>query len=192
MKRTARGGHVGRPRIMRKAGRSGRFGAVMAAAAVVALAGGLSACGGNDSTVSSTPSAAATTSSDAGSSGTAETSKSQIDPKPSGAPQTAPPETPQALPSDYPGPTAAELSQSDHRFLDTLRSQDVAFAGNSDSAVSTGNYVCAAGADQVPADQIHATVLASIALDAQNRGDQADVEKQTDTFISTAQDTLCK
>ncbi len=161
-----------------------------AAAAAVALAGGLSACGGNDSTVSSTPSVS-TPAPTSDAEGGATSPTKTVDPKPTGVPRTAPPETPEALPSDYPGPTDTAMSQQDKVFLDALRSQKIGFAEDSDAAVSAGNYVCAAQANNAPADQIHATVLASIALDAKARGAQVDSEKDTTAFIETAQSKLC-
>ncbi|QDQ96372.1 DUF732 domain-containing protein [Tomitella fengzijianii] len=179
---------------MKSTARRSRFGAVVAAAAVIALAGGLSACGDNESTVSSTPSAATSAPAPTGAAptGGADASAKPVDPRPTAVPKTAPPETPEALPSDYPGPTDTALTQRDQVFLDALRSQKIGFADASDSAVSTGNYVCAAQGSDTPADQIHATVLASIALDAQARGVQVDAEKDTSAFIATAQGKLCK
>ncbi|WP_182358967.1 DUF732 domain-containing protein [Tomitella gaofuii] len=180
---------------MKSTARRSRVGAVAAAAAAIALAGGLSACGGNDSTVSSTPSAATSAPAPTGTAEagapSADASARPVDPRPTAVPKTAPPETPQALPSDYPGPTDTALTQRDQVFLDALRSQKIGFADASDSAVSTGNYVCAAQSSNTPADQIHATVLATIALDAQSRGAQVDAEKDAAAFIATAQSKLC-
>lgn len=169
-------------------------GRIAAAAVMIALAGGLAACGGNESTVSSTPSAVTPTAAPgagAAGGGAAATGTARVDPSPTGKAETAPPETPEALPTDYPGPTKTEITQQDQKFLDALRSEKIAFADASDAAVSTGNYVCAAQASDTPADQIHATVLATIALDAQARGAQVDAEAATTTFIATAQSTLC-
>lgn len=160
-----------------------------AAAAAVALAGGLAACGGNDSTVSSTPSVS--TPAPTGSDGGAASATKTVDPKPTDVPRTAPPETPEALPSDYPGPTDTAMTQQDKVFLDALRSQKIGFAEDSEAAVSAGNYVCAAQANNAPADQIHATVLASIALDAKARGAEIDAETDTTAFIETAESKLC-
>lgn len=186
---------------MKRTGLSGRVGRAAAGAAVVALAGGLAACGGNDSTVSSTPSVSATTAAtESAAPTTAESAEksSGAAQKPTGAaeptdvPKTAPPETPQALPSDYPGPTRTELTERDHRLVDALKSQNIAFAQDASAAVSTADYVCAADGGGVSDDQIHATVLASIALDAQNRDADIDAEADTAAFIDTARKTFCQ
>lgn len=187
---------------MKRTGLGGRLGRAATGAAVVALAGGLAACGGNDSTVSSTPSVSATTSApgspgsttaDETPEGTAGNTRTPMSSAhPSDVPKTAPPETPQALPSDYPGPTQTELTDRDHRFVDALTSQDIAFADDASAAVSAADYVCAADDGGVSDDQVHATVLASIALDAQNRDADIDAEADTTAFIDTARKKFCQ
>ena len=143
----------------------------------VAASSMLVACGSDDSTATgaptSTTTAAATTTEASSSTSAAESTTTTVAPTTSpGEAATAPPEQPQAVPDDFPGPTESQIDNRGQRFLDELKSKGVTPAGNGDIAVSTANYICAAQAQGVAADEITTYVTANVGVEASAAGTQ--------------------
>jgi hypothetical protein len=166
----------------------------------VAASSMLVACGSDDSTATgaptSTTTAAATTTEASSSTSAAESTTTTVAPTTSpGEAATAPPEQPQAVPDDFPGPTESQIDNRGQRFLDELKSKGVTPAGNGDIAVSTANYICAAQAQGVAADEITTYVTANVGVEASAAGTQMNetqAAQAAQTYIAAAQATYCK
>ncbi|MFE3289577.1 DUF732 domain-containing protein [Rhodococcus sp. NPDC059234] len=163
----------------------------LSAAAVGVLAG----CGSDDSTASGNPTL--TTAQGTGSP-TAQPLATGIEVPPYTSPvvaATAPPETPQAVPSGFPGPTEAPaLDARGKAFLDALRKGGVAPAGSGDVAISTANYICSAKANNVDDGEITAYVTGMAGAEATLAGvtQSADQAAQAaKVYIDAAQSTYC-
>ncbi|MDQ0280455.1 DUF732 domain-containing protein [Rhodococcoides fascians] len=165
----------------------------------VAASSMLVACGSDDSTATgaptSTTTAAATTTEASSSTSAAESTTTTVAPTTSpGEAATAPPEQPQAVPDDFPGPTESQIDNRGQRFLDELKSKGVTPAGNGDIAVSTANYICAAQAQGVAADEITTYVTANVGVEASAAGTQMNetqAQQAAQTYIAAAQATYC-
>ncbi|MDI9933038.1 DUF732 domain-containing protein [Rhodococcus sp. IEGM 1354] len=166
----------------------------------VAASSMLVACGSDDSTATgaptSTTTAAATTTEASSSTSAAESTTTTVAPTTSpGEAATAPPEQPQAVPDDFPGPTESQIDDRGQRFLAELKSKGVTPAGNGDIAVSTANYICAAQAQGVAADEITTYVTANVGVEASAAGTQMNetqAAQAAQTYIAAAQATYCK
>ena len=165
----------------------------------VAACAKLAAWGIDDSTATgaptSTTTAAATTTEASSSTSAAESTTTTVAPTTSpGEAATAPPEQPQAVPDDFPGPTESQIDNRGQRFLDELKSKGVTPAGNGDIAVSTANYICAAQAQGVAADEITTYVTANVGVEASAAGTQMNetqAQQAAQTYIAAAQATYC-
>ena len=152
----------------------------------VAASSMLGACGSDDSPAPGAPSS---------STSAAESTTTTVAPTTSpGEAATAPPEQPQAVPDDFPGPTESQIDNRGQRFLDELKSKGVTPAGNGDIAVSTANYICAAQAQGVAADEITTYVTANVGVEASAAGTQMNetqAQQAAQTYIAAAQAMYC-
>ncbi|KZE98890.1 DUF732 domain-containing protein [Rhodococcus cerastii] len=164
----------------------------------VAASSMLVACGSDDSTATgaptSTTSAVETTTEASSTTSAAETTTAAPTTSP-GEAATAPPEQPQPVPDDFPGPTESQIDDRGQSFLDELRKQGVTPAGNGDIAVSTANYICAAQAQGVTAEEISTFVTANVGVEASASGTQmseTQAQQAAQTYIAAAQATYCR
>lgn len=170
----------------------------LSAVAIAAAAGGLLAgCGGDDSTASSNPGSSADTSASAAASGSATPDLSNPDSSPPvtspGAAATAPPETPQSVPSGFPGPTQAPpLASRDKALLEELEKNGVTSSGNGENAIAFANYICAAVRDNVADDQISAYVTAMAGSELGITGSRMLPEDAAKIYIDASKKTYCK
>ncbi|MFC4606112.1 DUF732 domain-containing protein [Rhodococcus kronopolitis] len=165
---------------------------VMLAASVGVLAG----CGSDDSTASSTPTL--TTAQSPGSA-TVPPLNTDIEVPPYTPPAvaaTAPPETPETVPSGFPGPTKApEIDSRGRAYLDALKAGGVTPAEGGDIAISTANYICAATADNVPSEEISAFVTGMAGVEAGMSGATVtpeDAARAAQVYIDAARESYCK
>lgn len=168
---------------------------VMAAAASAMLV----ACGSDDSTATGAPTttttSAAETTTEASSTTSAAESTTAAPTTSPGEAATAPPEQPQPVPDDFPGPTESQIDDRGESFLNELKSKGITPAGNGDIAVSTANYICAAQAQGVAADEISTFVTANVGVEASAAGTQMNetqAQQAAQTYIAAAQATYCK
>ncbi|WP_032381178.1 DUF732 domain-containing protein [Rhodococcoides fascians] len=165
----------------------------------VAASSMLVACGSDDSTAtgaptSTTTTAAATTTEASSTTSAAESTTAAPTTSP-GEAATAPPEQPQPVPDDFPGPTESQIDDRGQSFLDELKKQGITPAGNGDIAVSTANYICAAQAQGVAADEISTYVTANVGVEASAAGTQmseTQAQQAAQTYIAAAQATYCR
>ncbi len=164
----------------------------------VAASSMLVACGSDDSTATgaptSTTTAAATTTEASSTTSAAESTTAAPTTSP-GEAATAPPEQPQPVPDDFPGPTESQIDDRGQSFLDELKKQGITPAGNGDIAVSTANYICAAQAQGVAADEISTYVTANVGVEASAAGTQMNetqAQQAAQTYIAAAQATYCR
>ncbi|MBJ7350005.1 DUF732 domain-containing protein [Rhodococcus sp. 14-2483-1-1] len=164
----------------------------------VAASSMLVACGSDDSTATgaptSTTTAAATTTETSSTTSAAESTTAAPTTSP-GEAATAPPEQPQPVPDDFPGPTESQIDDRGQSFLDELKKQGITPAGNGDIAVSTANYICAAQAQGVAADEISTYVTANVGVEASAAGTQmseTQAQQAAQTYIAAAQATYCR
>ncbi|OZC88576.1 DUF732 domain-containing protein [Rhodococcus sp. 06-412-2C] len=164
----------------------------------VAASSMLVACGSDDSTATgaptSTTTAAATTTEASSTTSAAESTTAAPTTSP-GEAATAPPEQPQPVPDDFPGPTESQIDDRGQSFLDELKKQGITPAGNGDIAVSTANYICAAQAQGVAADEISTYVTANVGVEASAAGTQmseTQAQQAAQTYIAAAQATYCR
>ena len=163
----------------------------------VAACSMLVACGSDDSTATgaptSTTSAAETTTEASSTTSAAQTTTAAPTTSP-GEAATAPPEQPQPVPEDFPGPTESQIDDRGQRFLEELKQQGITPAGNGDIAVSTANYICAAQAQGVAPDEISTYVTANVGVEASASGTQiseTQAQQTAQTYIAAAQATYC-
>lgn len=165
---------------------------------VLAIAAGglLVACGSDDSTASGSPSTTSTTTTQATTTSADETATSAApDPAIPGEAATAPPEQPQPVPEDFPGPTETQIDDRGQSFLDELKKNGVTPAGNGEIAISTASYICSAKSQDVPADEITTFVTANVGVEASASGNQITAEQAGQTaqiYIQAAENTVCK
>ncbi|MFD4293686.1 DUF732 domain-containing protein [Rhodococcus sp. NPDC058505] len=173
------------------------FARVLAVGAFAALSVGvLAGCGSDDSTASSTPTL--TTAAGSGSP-TVPPLATGIEVPAYTTPSvaaTAPPETPEAVPSGFPGPTEAPaLDDRGRAYLEALKKGGVTPADNGDIAISTANYICAAKESNVAEDEILAYVTGMAGVEAGLAGGtptDEDATKAARVYIDAAQSTYCK
>lgn len=163
----------------------------------VAASSMLVACGSDDSTATGAPTSttAAATTTEASSTTSAAESTTTAPATSPGEAATAPPEQPQPVPDDFPGPTESQIDDRGTSFLDELKKQGITPAGNGDIAVSTANYICAAQAQGVAADEISTYVTANVGVEASASGTQMDetqAQQAAQTYIAAAQATYCR
>ncbi|OZF33514.1 DUF732 domain-containing protein [Rhodococcus sp. 14-2496-1d] len=158
----------------------------------------LVACGSDDSTATGAPttttSAAETTTVAESTTSAAETTTAAPTTSP-GEAATAPPEQPQPVPDDFPGPTESQIDDRGASFLEELKKQGITPAGNGDIAVSTANYICAAQAQGVTAEEISTFVTANVGVEASASGTQmseTQAQQAAQTYIAAAQATYCR
>lgn len=165
----------------------------------VAASSMLVACGSDDSTATGAPTSttttAATTTTEASSTTSAAESTTAAPTTSPGEAATAPPEQPQPVPDDFPGPTESQIDDRGQSFLEELKKQGITPAGNGDIAVSTANYICAAQAQGVAADEISTYVTANVGVEASAAGTQMNetqAQQAAQTYITAAQATYCR
>jgi Protein of unknown function (DUF732) len=173
------------------------LGAVSLTALAVAAAGVLVGCG-DDSTATSTPTSlsasptAAPTSSaatsTAGDSDDAEGSGQLASPGPAA---TAPPETPQAQPSDFPGPEATPMGEREQSLVDALADEGIEVSGNGESAVAIANYICAATQANEPEPTIVINVNAMTGVEQSITGTSMSPEQAGQIYIDVAKSSYC-
>lgn len=169
----------------------------LALGAMLAVSVGvLAGCGSDDSTASSTPTL--TTAQSPGSA-TVPPLKTDIEVPPYTPPAvaaTAPPETPESVPSGFPGPTEAPaVDERGQEFLDALKAGGVTPAEGGDIAISTANYICAAQANNRPADEVTAYVTGMAGVEAGMSGATVSPEeaaRAAGVYIAAATKTYCK
>ncbi|MDG3010444.1 DUF732 domain-containing protein [Rhodococcus sp. D2-41] len=180
---------------------------IVATAVVASGIGLLAGCGSNDSTASGKPSVSAAAKptataaapqqggstapggshGDAGAAAPAPT----IDPDPTGVAATAPPETPEALPQGFPGPTQPPRSPKDQAFLDQLDKAGVKVGNTGDIALTTANYICSALQAKVPTDQVTTTVTAITSSQSQLTGSKLKPADSAAIYIKVAKEDFC-
>ncbi|MDV8077246.1 DUF732 domain-containing protein [Rhodococcus sp. IEGM 1370] len=164
----------------------------------VAASSMLVACGSDDSTATGAPTSttsAVETTTEASSTTSAAESTTAAPTTSPGEAATAPPEQPQPVPDDFPGPTESQIDDRGQSFLDELRKQGITPAGNGDIAVSTANYICAAQAQGVTAEEISTFVTANVGVEASASGTQmseTQAQQAAQTYIAAAQATYCR
>lgn len=169
------------------------------ALAVGALAavsvGVLVGCGSDDSTASSTPTL--TTAAGSGSP-TAPPLATGIEVPEFTTPAvaaTAPPETPEPVPSGFPGPTEVpEIDARGEAYLAELKKGGVTPADKGDIAISTANYICAAQQSGVADPEILAYVTGMAGVEAGLAGSsptEADAARYAQVYIDAATSTYC-
>ncbi|MGW0045087.1 DUF732 domain-containing protein [Rhodococcus sp. NPDC003348] len=170
--------------------------ALAVGAFAVVTAGVLAGCGSDDSTASSTPTL--TTAAGSGSP-TVPPLATGIEVPAYTTPSvaaTAPPETPEAVPSGFPGPTEAPaLDDRGRAYLEALKKGGVTPADNGDIAISTANYICAAKASNVADEEILAYVTGMAGVEAGLSGatpSEEDAAKAARVYMDAAQSTYCK
>ncbi|TJZ73622.1 DUF732 domain-containing protein [Rhodococcus oryzae] len=161
--------------------------------ALAAVTGGLLAgCGSDDSTASSTPTLTTHSKS-------APAPETSIEVPPFTTPAvaaTAPPETPQAVPSGFPGPTEAPaLDDRGKAYLDALKKGGIAVADNGDIAIVTANYICGAKVSGANSEEVTAYVTGMAGAEASITGatmtpEQAAAAAQV--YIDAANNHYCK
>ncbi|WP_345348278.1 DUF732 domain-containing protein [Rhodococcus olei] len=169
----------------------------LAAGAFAAVSlGVLAGCGSDDSTASSTPTL--TTAAGSGSP-TVPPLATGIEVPAYTTPSvaaTAPPETPQAVPSGFPGPTEAPaLDDRGRAYLEALKKGGVTPADSGDIAISTANYICAAKASNVANEEILAYVTGMAGVEAGLTGatpSPEDAAKSAQVYIDAASKTYCR
>ena len=163
----------------------------LAAVSVGVLAG----CGSDDSTASSTPTL--TTAAGSGSP-TVPPLATGIEVPAFTTPAAAAtaPETQQAVPSGFPGPTEAPaLDDRGRAFLEALKKGGVTPADGGDIAISTANYICSAQASNVGSEEILAYVTGMAGVEAGLTGASPtpeDAAKAAQVYIDAATSTYCK
>ncbi|KQU53977.1 hypothetical protein ASG84_23335 [Rhodococcus sp. Leaf278] len=164
----------------------------------VAASSMLVACGSDDSTATGAPTSTTTvaaTTTEASSTTSAAESTTLAPTTSPGEAATAPPEQPQPVPDDFPGPTESQIDDRGQSFLEELKKQGITPAGNGDIAVSTANYICAAQAQGVAADEISTYVTANVGVEASAAGTQMNetqAQQAAQTYITAAQATYCR
>lgn len=177
--------------------------ALAAGALTVAVGGSLVACGSDDSTVSATPEAASPeTTSEAAEApeggeetqGEADEQKAPVT-KPSEA-ATAPPETPDSVPSDFPGPAEAPpVGEAGKQFLAELEKKGITPAGDGMMALSTADYICQAKAAGKSDEDVMVFVTAMVGSEASAAGKEISPEQATEhatTYVDTANAVYCQ
>ncbi|WP_068272571.1 DUF732 domain-containing protein [Aldersonia kunmingensis] len=181
--------------------------AVSLAALAVAAAGVLTACG-DDSTATSTPTSLSPSSTTAAAESSAAPEATGTDaigtdappadatgtdaiPVSPGEAATAPPETPQAMPSDFPGPEAAPMGDAEKKYLAELKSEGIEYSGNGESAVVIANYVCAAQEAGEPDESIAVNVGAMAGVEQSLTGGDMDPAEAGQIYIDVAKSTYC-
>jgi hypothetical protein len=157
--------------------------------------GVLAGCGSDDSTASNTPTL--TTAAGSGSP-TAPPLATGIEVPEYTTPSvaaTAPPETPQSVPSGFPGPTEAPpIDARGQAYLDALKKGGVTPAANGDIAISTANYICSAKESGVANEEILAYVTGMAGVEAGLAGgtpSEADAARMAQVYIDSATSTYC-
>ena len=173
--------------------------AVSLAALALTAAGVLTGCG-DDSTATSTPTSLASSttaplSSSAPDSAAAEATGTNGDAsgpvQTPGQAATAPPETPEAMPSDFPGPDAAPMGEREQAYVDEVKSEGVEVSGNGESAVVIANYVCAAQQAGEPAETIAINVNAMAGVEQSMTGSSMSPEEAGQIYIDVAKSSYC-
>ncbi|HEY5852574.1 MAG TPA: DUF732 domain-containing protein [Aldersonia sp.] len=162
--------------------------AVLAAAAATTV-GLLAGCSGNDSTASSAPSSV--TSAPAATAPSATNLGTRAPTTSPGPAATAPPEEPQPMPNDFPGPDAPTQGAREQAYLAELETHGITSSGNGDSAVTIANYYCAAVRDGVPADEITTFVNAMAGSEQAVTGGNMSEADAGAIYIDVAKTTYC-
>ncbi|WP_305093408.1 DUF732 domain-containing protein [Prescottella sp. R16] len=162
------------------------------------VAGGLLvACGNDDSSATGSPTT--TTAVAPSPSKAPEKSDSQqqsVAPAPAATPEkeSEPAEQPQAVPSDFPGPTSLPISSRGQGFLDALKKEGVTPAGDGAIAISTADYICAAKQAGSAEDEITTFVTAAVGSEASASGQEMSQDQATSdakVYIRVAQASYC-
>ncbi|MFD4180477.1 DUF732 domain-containing protein [Rhodococcus sp. NPDC058514] len=161
--------------------------------ALVAVTGGvLAGCGSDDSTASSTP----TLTTGSKSAPAPETSIEVPPYTTPAAAATAPPETPESVPSGFPGPTEAPaLDDRGKAYLEALKEGGIAVADNGDIAISTANYICGAKVSGANAEEVTAYVTGMAGAEASITGAVMTAEQAAaaaKVYIDAANSHYCK
>jgi hypothetical protein len=178
--------------------------AVSLTALAVAAVGVFAGCG-DDSTATSTPgsltpapaaastsSAAVPTGSDAVPTGSDAANGGGSAPVTSPGPAaTAPPETPQAQPSDFPGPDAEPMGEREKQFVEDLKDEGVEVSGAGESAVVIANYICAATQANEPEATIVVNVNAMTGVEQSITGSSMSPEQAGQIYIDVAKSSYC-
>ncbi|WP_137722743.1 DUF732 domain-containing protein [Prescottella subtropica] len=171
----------------------------VAAGALSLVAGGLLvACGGDDSSATGSP----TTTTVVAPSPSKAPAKSESVQQSSAAPAPAatsqaesePAEQPQAVPSDFPGPTSLPISSRGQNFLDALKKEGVTPGTDGVIAISTADYICAAEQAGSSEDEITTFVTAAVGSEASASGQemsQDQATKNAKVYIRVAQASYC-
>ncbi|MGF7124889.1 DUF732 domain-containing protein [Rhodococcus sp. AG1013] len=160
----------------------------------------LVACGDDDTTATGSPTtttAAASTTSKAPSGGGASAAPAAPEQTPaqgSGGGATQPVEEPQAVPSGFPGPTEVPISPRGEAFLNGLKKEGITPASDGFIAVSTADYICAAGEQGSSDAEIATFVTAAVGSEASAAGQELTPEqagKNAQVYIRVAQAEYC-
>lgn len=168
----------------------------VAVGALSLVAGGLLvACGDDDSSATGSPTttttAAPSPSKAPAKSGTAPASEA---PAATSDADSGPAEQPQAVPSDFPGPTELPISPRGQAFIDGLKREGITPATDGVIAVSTADYICAAQQQGSSSEEIATFVTAAVGSEATAAGQELTAEqagKNAQVYIRVAQTTYC-
>lgn len=157
--------------------------------------GVLAGCGSDDSTASSTPTLTTAAGSGSPTVPPLATGIEVPDYTTPSVAATAPPETPESVPSGFPGPTEVPpLDDRGRAFLAELEDRGVAYADGGNIAISTANYICAAKQGNVADAEILAYVTGMAGVEAGLTGatpTEADAAKSAQVYIDAATTTYC-
>ncbi|MCH5643371.1 MULTISPECIES: DUF732 domain-containing protein [unclassified Gordonia (in: high G+C Gram-positive bacteria)] len=94
------------------------------------------------------------------------------------------------VPSNYPGPSGAPLSEKARRYLAALKAQNVTFMGDSDNSVALtmAEYVCGARAKGTDPTTVKAFVTASVGPGTKT---VEEANAKADKVIAAAADNYC-
>ncbi|RVW00100.1 DUF732 domain-containing protein [Rhodococcus spongiicola] len=103
-------------------------------------------------------------------------------------------EQPQALPSDFPGPTEIAVSSNGQAFLDALRQEGITPAGDGVIALSTADYICAAQEQGGSDAAVTTFVTAAVGSEASAAGQELTPEQageNAEIYIRLAKSEYC-
>ena len=108
---------------------------------------------------------------------------------------TAPPQQPEEVPGDFPGPAEVPVSAEGQKFLDALKSKGIEPAADGTMAVSTADFICQAKAEGKSDAEAMVFVTAMVGTEASAAGQELTQEQATanaQTYMDVAHATYCK
>ncbi|RVW02158.1 DUF732 domain-containing protein [Rhodococcus xishaensis] len=166
----------------------------LAVGALSLVAGGLLVACGNDSSATGSPTTTAAAQSPSTAPETDGMTDEAQEPMDEQSMNDALDEQPQALPSDFPGPTEIAVSSSGQAFLDALKREGITPAGDGVIALSTADYICAAQQQGGSDAAVTTFVTAAVGSEASAAGQELTPEqagKNAEIYIRLAKAEYC-